>query len=195
MPDTELQPVVDAVLRKAQQQGFILPREVRELLSQGGKDEALWRRVVSTAGAQLRYRGGRYYPAASSERVRREQDQQQSILRAVRQMIRLHRTASRKNERREQTRTDFIQPVKVHTEDGREHTLLSRDISPTGIRLIGTRRLLGQKVRVTVSAPEGEPGTPRPPGWTFLVRVLWTIAIGEDLFENGGTFLEMMPGS
>ena len=85
-----------------------------------------------------------------------------------------------------QNRVDFIQPVKVHTEDGKEFALLSRDLSPTGIRILGTKRLLGQKVRVDI--PLGEDMPP----CRILVRVLWTCAVGDDMFENGGSFLEVV---
>ncbi len=186
MSEIDLQPIADAVARRAEQQGYVQAREVRTMLAEAGHDEALWKDVL--ARTALRHRGGRYYPAGGSEKVRREQEQQRAIHRAVRRMVKLHREAARQVERREQARTDFIQAVKVRTEDGREHTLVSRDVSATGIRLLGTRRLLGQKVRVIVpaAAPSGE-------GWTFLVRILWTLALGEDLFENGGTFLEVEP--
>jgi len=73
----------------------------------------------------------------------------------------------------------------VAAEDGREFPLLTRDLSSTGLRLIGTRRLLGQKIHVFVPAGEGE-GT-----WDFLVRILWTCPIGEDLVENGGSLLSV----
>jgi hypothetical protein len=65
----------------------------------------------------------------------------------------------------------------VITEDGREFTLLSRDLSASGIRLIGTRRLLGQRIKVRIGALD------------FQVRVLWACPVGDDLVENGGTFL------
>ena len=62
---------------------------------------------------------------------------------------------------------------------------LSRDLSPTGLRLIGTRSLLGHKVSVLL--PRG----PAMPPLSLQMRVLWTGMIGEDLFENGGVFVEM----
>ncbi len=189
MSAIDLQAITDAVVRRAEQQGSLLPREVRSLLSEAGHDEALWKEVL--AKTSLRHRGGRYYPPAASERIRREQDQQHAIYKAIRQMVRLHRAAARQEERREQARTDFIQPVRIRTEDGREHTLISRDVSSTGIRLLGTRRLLGQKVRVFIPRPGA--AVTSAEGWSFLVRILWTCAIGEDLFENGGTFLEIDP--
>jgi hypothetical protein len=112
----------------------------------------------------------------------REERQQEKVRRAVRRLIRQHKAGARVGRRR-QDRINFVQPVQVETEDGHTCTLLSRDLSPTGIRLIGTRRLLGQKVRVRIPCPEGEPVC-------FRVRVLWMCAVGDDLFENGGTFLE-----
>ncbi len=83
---------------------------------------------------------------------------------------------------------DFVQTVAVRTEDGEEFTLLSRDLSATGIRLVGTRRLLGHKVHVLVPRPDGEPP------YDFLVRILWTCAVGDGLFENGGAFLDVAGG-
>ena len=74
--------------------------------------------------------------------------------------------------------------VQAQSEDGREFTLLSRDLSTTGIRLIGTRSLLGQKIRLRI--PRTDDGGP----WYFLVRILWTCAVGDDLYENGGLFVE-----
>src|SRR5205807_1339284 len=99
--------------------------------------------------------GRYYYTTPVSDRVRREQTQQRDIQKAVRQLIQQHKAAAGNVERREQDRVDFIQPVKVSTEDQREYTLLSRDISPTGIRLIGTRRFLGQKIRVQIPRTDG----------------------------------------
>ena len=98
----------------------------------------------------------------------------------------VHRTATAALERRGEDRIDFVQPVKVTTEDDREYTLLTRDLSATGIRLFGTLRLLGQKVRVAITAP----GQTLPT--TFVVRILWTCAVGDGLVENGGAFLEVV---
>ena len=78
---------------------------------------------------------------------------------------------------------DVVQPVKVRTEDAREFTCLTRDLSATGIRLVGTKRLLGKKIEVHLA------GGADAPGWCFTVRILWTCPLGEDLFENGGSFL------
>jgi hypothetical protein len=184
MISTGLQSVAEQVIRRAQRQGFVLAREVREELQRAGEPEDLWKDVLALARPSLSYRHGRYhYRAPVTARVAAEQSQQRDIQKAVRQLVRQHRSAASQVERRRQDRIDFIQPVTVITEDQRQFTLLSRDLSPTGIRLIGTRRLLGQKVRVFLPAPEG--AAP----WEFLVRILWTCPVGEDLVENGGSFL------
>jgi hypothetical protein len=186
MISVNLQGVAALVIRQAQRQGFILPGEIRAVLNEAGVSEALWKDVVSVARPALTYHEGRYYYSAPvSDRVRLEQFQQANIKKAVRTIIRQHRDSASRVERREEDRINFVQPVKVRTEDQREYTLLSRDLSATGIRLIGTRRFLGQKIRVSIPAPDGAAS------WDFVVRVLWTCAVGEDLVENGGTFLEL----
>jgi hypothetical protein len=186
MSQPVLQEIAHTVIRRAQQQGFILPREIRDELTHAGLDATLWKDVVALARSVLRYRRGRYYYASAvSARVREEQRHQRAIHRTVRQLIHQYKQSTAQNERRQQDRIDFMQPVKVRTDDQRELTLLSRDLSTSGIRLIGTRSLLGQKVRVLVPRE----GSPEP--WCFLVRILWTCAVGDDLFENGGSFLEL----
>jgi hypothetical protein len=185
MTANNLQGVADQVVRRAEQQGHVVPRDVREELTRAGLAESLWKDVLALARPSLSYRRGRYYYIPPvSERVRAEQSQQSSIQAVVRDLIARHQAQSERVERREQGRVDFIQPVKVLTEDGRELTLLSRDLSATGIRLIGTRRLLGQKVHVLVPTGTGAP-------LDFHVRILWACAVGDDLVENGGTFLSV----
>ena len=89
MKSIDLKNVADAIVRQAEKQGFVLPREVREHLAAAGLSGTLWKEVVKVARPALRYRGGRYYHAASlSERVLRDQDQQQAVQRAVRQILR-----------------------------------------------------------------------------------------------------------
>lgn len=184
MISMNLQGVADLVVRQAQRDGYILPRQVRTVLNEAGICESMWKDVLAVARPSLSYRKGRYYyTAAISERVRQRQMQQLDVLKAVRQIIRRHRSDNR-IDRREEDRIEFVQPVKVRTEDGHEYTLLTRDLSASGIRLIGTRRLLGQKVRVGISVADGAMS------WEFIVRILWTCAVGDDLVENGGTFLE-----
>jgi hypothetical protein len=186
MTAANLQGVADQVVRRAQQQGYIVPREVREELARAQLSETLWKDVLALARASLSYRRGRYYYTAPvSDRVRAEQSQQRDIRSAVQQLLQAQQaTAGRPEERREQGRVDFVQPVKVITEDNHECTLLSRDLSATGIRLVGARRLLGQKVRVLIPTGSGAP-------LEFLVRILWTCPVGDDLVENGGAFLSV----
>jgi len=183
---TSVQEIADQVTRRAQRQGFIMAHEVREEVARAGCDEPLWTEVLKLARSSLCFRRGRYYyQAPVSDRVRHEQSRQRDIHRAVRQLVKQYKALASQVERREQDRVDFIQQVKVRTEDGQEFTLLSRDLSPTGIRLIGSRRFLGQKLHLRI--PGRIPSQP----WTFLVRILWTCAVGDDLYENGGAFVEV----
>jgi hypothetical protein len=186
MISMNLQGIAEVIVRQAQRQGFILPREVRAALTKAGLSPELWKDVLAVARPNLTFRKGRYYYSAPiSDRVRKERSQQHDIQQAVRQIIQQYRSAAESVERRVQDRVDFIQPVRVRTEDQREYTLLSRDLSATGIRLIGTRGFLGQKVQVSL------PGLEDKHSWSFLVRILWTSAVGADLVENGGTFIEV----
>ena len=189
MISTNLQGVAEFVVRRAQRQGYVVPREVREELAQAGVSESLWKDVLALARPSLSYRRGRYYYRAPvSARVREEQSQQRHIGRAVKRLMRQQRGGTAAVERREEDRVEFVETVQVTTQDGRTLTLLSRDLSATGIRLVGTHRLLGQKVEVVIPGPDRKPVT-------FLVRILWTCPVGEDLVENGGTFLGVVGGA
>jgi hypothetical protein len=184
MISTNLQGVAEIVTRRARRQGYVVAKEVREELAQAGVPETMWKDVVALARPVLSYRKGRYYYTPPvSERVRQEQSQQRNVMKVIRELIRHYRKEAKAFERRGEDRYDFVQTVKVITEDDRELTLISRDLSSAGIRLVGTHRLLGQKVRVLIPRPASD----EP--WTFRVRILWTCAVGEDLVENGGSFL------
>lgn len=181
-----LEEITDSVVRRAQRLGYVVQRDIRLELKQAGLPETQWQNVVELAQGRLNCRQGRYYHIqAVSPKLQQEQRQQQLVQRAIRKIMRESRQARQKEDRRQQDRIDFIQVVVVQTEDGKQHTLLSRDLSLTGIRLIGTRRFLGQKLQVRLSFGESTS--------TFLVRILWTCAIGDDLFENGGSFVELLP--
>lgn len=183
---TQVQEIADQLTQRAQRQGFILPREIRDEVSRAGLGRDSCKEVLKLARPSLHYEHGRYYyQAPVSERVRQEQSHQRDIHRAVRHLVKQYRVSHKQIERRQQDRVDFIQSLRAWTEDGREFTLLSRDLSPTGIRLIGSHHFLGHKLRVQIAGSDSE----QP--WTFLVRILWTCAVGDGLFENGGLFLEV----
>jgi len=186
MVTAEVQEIADNVIRRAERQGFIIPREIREEVAQAGLPENVWKEVLDCARPSLNYRHGRYYHLhAVSERMQHEQDTQQLIHSAIRQVIQQQRSSQNKVERRDDDRVDFMHQVHLETEDGRTYRLLSRDLSTAGIRLLGTRSFLGQKVRLTIPRM-GDRGP-----WVFVVRILWTCSVGDDMFENGGTFLEL----
>jgi hypothetical protein len=185
MPSNDLQPVADAVLQLAKRQGFVTARDVRSELRIAGLPEATWKDVLAQVHESLVHRQSRYYHKdAFSPRLQKEHVQQQAIVKVIKKLIKQHKTRAKTDERRGQERVDFVQPVKIRTEDGKEFALLSRDLSATGVRLLGTKRLLGQKVQLEL------PNADAP--LRLLVRVLWTCAVGDDLFENGGNFLELL---
>ncbi len=188
MSSQSLQDVADSILRLAKRQGHVTAREIRSEVRLAGLEETAWKDALALVRSSLVLRQGRYYhKEAYNPRVQKEHAQQLAIQKVIRRLIRLHKERAKSDERRGQVRIDFIQPVKIRTEDGAEHTLMSRDLSTTGVRLLGTRRLLGHKIQLTLPS-----GTDQPP-CRLLVRILWTCAVGDDLFENGGNFLEQLP--
>lgn len=121
-------------------------------------------------------------------RARHDHRQLQAIQQAVRSLIRKQRQKDRSHhERRAHKRIDFARPVLMQTEDGRLLHGMSREVSLSGIRLVGTVRLLGQKLRLWIPYPEAENQT-----FGFLVRILWSAEIASQLYENGGVLLERL---
>ena len=187
MASHELDSVAEAVRRLAKRQGFVTSRDVRSELRIAGETEETWKDVLALLRDSLVHRQGRYYDKdAFSPRLQKEHAQQQKIIKAIKKLIKLHKGRNKTDERRGQARIDFVQPVKIRTEDGKEFSLLSRDLSATGVRLLGTKRLLGQKVQLELPDGKGEAAC------RVLVRILWTCAVGDDLFENGGSFMELL---
>lgn len=187
MNSPELQPVADAVVRLAKQHGHVTGRDIRAELRIASLPESRWKDVIALLHDAFVHRQGRYYPRESfTPRVQKQHAQQQAVEKAIRRLIKQHKSRSKQDERRGQARIDFIQPVKIRTDDGKEFALMSRDLSATGVRLLGTKRLLGQKVQLEL--PGGNSDLP----CRLLVRILWTCAVGDELFENGGTFLELV---
>ena len=176
------------MLNLAKRQGFVTTRDIKAEMRIAELSEQSWKDVVALMKASLIHRQGRYYLKESfNPRLQKEHAQQQAIQKAIRKLIKVHRNSAKRDERRGQARVDFILPVKVRTDDGKEHALMSRDLSATGVRLLGTQRLLGQKVQLELPDNGGEPLC------RLSVRILWTCAVGDNLFENGGNFLELLP--
>jgi hypothetical protein len=181
MMTDNVQYTVQAVLERAQRQGSVTPADVQEELTRAGVPEEHWEEVLTLCRRSLRKRQERDQPISAARRESAQAKQQREIRRAVRSIIRRHRAAEQV-ERRGQDRIDFIQQVRVLTEDQRERHVLSRDLSTTGIRFIASRSFLGQKMKLFFG--QGEEAC------SLVVRVLWTCAVGDDLFENGCMFLE-----
>lgn len=119
-------------------------------------------------------------PRIEAERQRRV------VNSAVKELIRHYKNSHAAEERRRQGRVDFLQTIKVRLENNREITVLSRDLSVDGIRLVGTESLLGQKIQVLIPRMEEHASL------TIRARILWTCAVGDGLYENGGNFLEIV---
>ena len=181
MMTVNMQGIVEAVLARAQRQGSVTPEDVQEELTNAGVPEEMWEEALGQCRRSLRKLHERTSGASPARRESARERRRQAVRRAVRGIIRRHR-AEQHVERRGQDRLDFIQSVRVLTDDQREWRLLSRDLSTTGIRLIATRSLLGQKLHVIIG--EGEEAC------SLVVRVLWTCAVGDDLYENGCMFLD-----
>lgn len=187
MTVAELPEIATRVLDRAQQRGYVTRREIRDELRKSGQPDGSWRDVLAILCESLHFRQGRYnYVCPFDSRLEQELLQQRRIHRSVREVIRRHRAQEHVHERRRQGRVDFIKPVKVRTADGHDYTLLSRDLSLTGIHLLGSRSFLGQKVHLWIPGEDGQQPL------CFLVRILWTARVGDGLFENGGTFLERL---
>src|SRR5262245_6393709 len=90
--ETTLQDVANAVIRRAQRQGYVVPRDIRAELSLAGLPETQWKEVVHLVQGSLNYRQGRYYHLqALSPRLQQEQDQLQLVQRAVRRLMKDYR--------------------------------------------------------------------------------------------------------
>jgi hypothetical protein len=187
--------VTEAVRRRAQSQGSVVPRDIRTELRRAGLAESLWEEVVVRLGPALEQRRGRYHyvppgPARMRLRVRQDQRQHRTLAAAVRFLIRQQRALEAIHvERRRHPRINFVCPVQVQTEDRRVVNFLSREISISGVRLVGTVGLRGEKVRVWIPRPDNE--TER---CCFLVHMLWSAAVADGMYESGGIFVELVDG-
>jgi hypothetical protein len=184
MAPPDLNHVVDVLVNRARQQGFVCPQDIRAELEKANLAATPWEEIIDLAGQALVLHEGRYYPAGGASPVVRRQ---QRIERTLRRLIRRYRSTAAREERRRQDRIELIRPVEVWAEDGRVLTLLSRNLSRTGLCLISAQSLLGEKIHVLLPGPDGE----EP--YHFLARIVWAFMVGDGLFENGGVFLHVFP--
>jgi hypothetical protein len=186
MTAPDFQAVANAVLRRAQQQGYVVAKEIRAELKAAALPEDRWKEVVELLRQSLHYRQGRYYfiNVASSGR-QRLRDQQLTVRTVIQEMLDTQGSKTTSDDRRREDRVDYVRTVQVRTEDGQELTVVSRDLSPGGIRLVAGRSLLGLKLHVLLPREGMDP-------LTLVARILWTTAVGDGLFESGGTFLEVL---
>jgi hypothetical protein len=82
-------------------------------------------------------------------------------------------------------RIAFVRRLRAETEDGRSVTVLSRDLSVNGIRLVAPNSMLGKKLRVTIPMLELRDHV------CFSVQIVWSKVVSGGVFENGAVFLEV----
>jgi hypothetical protein len=180
---------LSAVLRRAESRGYVLPEEIREEMRRLGLSARLWSEFIQRAGSLLTFQNGRYYyvPPLSSNRLR-EEERQLHVRALLQALIDSYKRSHHHVERRSADRMEVIWPVTLTLEDGTIHRALTRDISVSGIRFLGSRSLLGQRVTAHLALnPEQQ--------HSFTVRILWTCEAGDNLYENGGTVLEILTPS
>jgi hypothetical protein len=184
---SDLRTVTQMVLNRAKAQGYVVAREIREELEHAGQPATRWKDVVREAGESLSLSHGRYhYVSRIRVRMREDHRQLKRVKGAARDLIRKYKRGSAERERRSFRRIHFIIPVKAQLPNGKEITLVSQDISLTGVRLLGTADLLGQKIRLFMPSIDHGGGQ-----WCFLVHVLWSSQVADGMIENGGIFLEV----
>jgi hypothetical protein len=189
MASSELHTVASAVLRLAQKQGHVVPRDIRDELARAGLDDSRWNEVVELLRESLHYRQGRFHliAAPGSPRLEEEQHKRQEVHDIVQNVLREQQAKTDRTERRSEERIPFSRHIRIQTEDHQELTVMSQDLSSAGIRFIANRSLLGRRIRVLLPHSNAD-----EPPVTLVVRILWTTAAGDGLFENGGSFLELV---
>jgi hypothetical protein len=188
----ELRTVARQVLDRAQREGSVSSGDVRAVLAEAGLAESRWREVVGLIQQSLRRRQGRYHyvPLGGNRlrgRVRNDLKRQRRLQREIGQLIRQYRKVSVPVERRQSPRIALVRPIQVETDQGRQLNLISSDLSLKGIRLIGTQPLQGQTVLIRIPHPSQSSVFRR-----FRVHMLWSVQVGDDLYESGGVFLELL---
>ncbi len=188
MTSSELQAVASAVLRRAEQQTYVVPRDIRDELIQANLPETRWKEVVEMLRESLNYRQGRYYFLASAQILQNQQAVDHELLEEVlEQLLERHKALMPKDDRRREERIDFSYPIKARTESDEDLTILSRDLSKSGVRFLANRSFLGRKLKLTLPKDEDE-------SIIVTVRILWSSVVADGIFENGGAFLDLVQG-
>jgi hypothetical protein len=183
-----LETLTEAILRRAEEKGSLAAREIRQELVRVGAKEDQFKEVIDKAGERLELRQGRYYYLPMTSPRRKEQElQQQEVLSAIQNLVLQYRrkAGALPLDRRESGRVELFQPISLLINSKETHRVLIRDISVTGVRLLGCWDLLGQKVQFSLAHPDGS-------RVEFVVRIVWTCQVGDNLFENGGTFVQVL---
>lgn len=188
MNPPDLQSVANVILSRAKRQGYILPREIRMELKEAGHSITLWKQVVGLIRPSVKYRHGRYYfDSPGFSRLQLEQKQLRMVKETLDWLIGSQQEAEEPEDRRKEERAAFVRHVRVLTEDEQELTVVSQDLSSSGIRLVTDRSLLGRKIHLSLPRPNDKESP-----IVIAARILWSFAIADGLYKNGGAFLELI---
>lgn len=187
MSTPTLQTVADELLQRAKDQGFVVQQEIWEALESAGLPAECWQDVLELVHPSLEYDQGKFYVrSVPRSRLELEQDEHRRIRDTMRELLTRYRAEDECQERRGEERIAFVQPLKVQTEDDQEFNVLSQNLSLSGIRLVSNRSLLGRKLRLYCPTND-ETGD----HVVLVTRILWSSAIADGLYKNGGLFLEL----
>ena len=193
MSAKDIECVVERIVERAQRQGSLLRKEIREELERSSVRESGWSSVLTLLRPSLRYYKGRYHYVSPTigrlrTRVSEKKQELKAVQQAVRQLIRQHVVERRKDERRKHLRILLIQPVKVYTQTSGVLNFLSQDISLSGIRLLGNCSLVRETVTMQIPRPEQNGGCLR-----LNATILWAAPVGDGLIQQGGVFVDLPP--
>ena len=164
----------------AREQGYVRSLDIREELKRVGEPVAGWKDVVREAGRRLTLKNGRYYYVSPLRaRLRQSHRNRKDVKRAAGELIRAYKASSVVNERRNHRRIPLILPARVYSPGGKEHHMLTQDLSLNGVRLVGTQALRGQKARVLL--PSNDKGGGQ---WVFTVQFLWSTTVDNPAETN-----------
>lgn len=188
MTTPDLQAVAKSILLLAENNGFVVPRDVRNELKAVGLPETDWKKIIEYLRESLNYRQGRYYfIKPSSPRLVKQKSSQDAIRSAVESLMENTSVLPVDNNRRQETRHNFPFPIQAQSEDGENFTVLGRDLSSTGIRIVSGKSLLGRKLVLCLKNSTNHFDREI----SLLTRIVWTESVGDGLYENGGTFLDV----
>ena len=130
---------------------------------------------------------GRFHSHSQSVSLTTTKHNSVSVLRKTLQgFIDLQREQARNSTPRGRSGVVYACSLKVILEDRCETVVMSQRLSLSGIEFLSDRSLLGQKLRLYIPRNESTFAT-----MILSMRVLWSQAVADGIFKNGGNFLNV----